>query len=230
MKKTCLQLAICLCIIGGVMTQNTFAQKPADSKYSLETELNLAGTTITAPGIKLRYFMSETMAISLGFNYSSSKETSNYTDLTTEASGSYEVSSSGMGISPGVQFHMAGTDKLSPYVGFSISIGMGSANTDGTDVGLDSMGVMGYSADVSSSSEMPWSSFGWGLNAGADYYFAESFYAGVEFSLGGSTTTYKEGDISWTAGGTTITATTDESTSASMGVSATGGIRLGWRF
>ena len=66
--------------MGVVMTQSTFAQKPADSKFSLETELNLAGTTITAPGIKLRYFVSETMAIRLGFDYSSYKDTYNPSD------------------------------------------------------------------------------------------------------------------------------------------------------
>ena len=84
--------------------------------------------------------------------------------------------------------------------------------------------------DFSYLKEMPTSTFGWGLIAGADYYFAESFYVGVELSLGGSTTTQKAGDTSTTTGGQTDTDTSDESKSASMGVSSSGGIRLGWRF
>jgi hypothetical protein len=210
--------------MGVVMSQSTFAQKPADSKFSLETQLNLAGTTITAPGIKLRYFVSETMAIRFGFDYSSDKDTYNPSD--SGSSGTWTESSSSMTISPGIEFHMAGTDRLSPYAGFGISIGMGTNNTEGSNA----TDAWTYMDAVSSSSEMPTSTFGWGLIAGADYYFAESFYAGVELGLGGTTVTYKEGDTSFTAGGTTTTTTSDESKSASMGVSATGGIRLGWRF
>ena len=210
--------------MGVVMTQNTFAQKPADSKFSLETQLNLAGTTITAPGIKLRYFVSETMAIRFGFDYSSDKDTYNPSD--SGSSGTWTESTSSMTISPGIEFHMAGTDRLSPYVGFGISIGMGSDNKEGTNATAADM----YLDDYSYSSEMPTSTFGWDLIAGADYYFAESFYVGVELSLGGETTTFKEGDTSSTAGGTTTTTTSDERKEASMGVSSSGGIRLGWRF
>ena len=210
--------------MGVVMTQSTFAQKPADSKFSLETELNLAGTTITAPGIKLRYFMSETMAIRFGFDYGSSKDSYNPSD--SGSTGTWTESGSGMAISPGIEFHMAGTDRLSPYAGFGISIGMGSNSTEGSNA----VDAWTYMDGISSSSEMPWSSFGWGLIAGADYYFADSFYAGVELSLGGNTVTYKEGDTSSTVAGTTTTTTSDESKAASMGVEATGGIRLGWRF
>jgi len=207
-----------------VMTQTTFAQKPADSKFSLETELNLAGTTVTVPGIKLRYFMSETIVIRLGIDYNSHKDTYNPSDSTL--SGTWVESGSGMAISPGIEYHMAGTDRLSPYVGFGISIGSGSDNTEGTNA----TDAWTHMDGISTSSEMPWSSFGWGLIAGADYYFADSFYAGLELSLGSSAMTYKAGDTSTTSGGTTITTTSDEMKMASMGVSASGGIRLGWRF
>jgi opacity protein-like surface antigen len=226
MKKILLKSSICLCVMGAVMTQNTFAQKPSESTYSLETRLTgLTGGQVAEPGINLRYFMSETMAIRLGFGYNSWKNTDNPSD-TSGSSGTWTESGSDMTISPGIEFHMEGTDRLSPYMGFGISIGMGSENTEGSNA----TDAMTYMDGISSSSEMPTSTFGWDLIAGADYYFAESFYVGVELSLGGETITSKEGDTSSTSGGTTTSTTSDESKEATMGVSSSGGIRLGWRF
>jgi outer membrane protein W len=111
-------------------TSLVMAQKPTEGNpSSLEVQLNLSGesNTMVAPSLKYRYFLSNNLAIRFGLAYNSSKETNNVAENAdgTGGTGTQEVSSSSFSVAPGVEYHFAGTDRLSPYLGLAISIGSG---------------------------------------------------------------------------------------------------------
>jgi outer membrane protein W len=216
-------------VLAGATTL-AMAQKPTEgAPHSVEVQMNLTGdvNTIVAPTLKYRYFLSENMAIRFGLGFNGSKETNNFTENAdgTGATGSQELQSSSWEVAPGFEYHFAGTDRLSPYLGVAIAIGGGKdtetwTNSDGSQ----------YVEDLSADVENPFSTFGVGLLAGADFYFAENFFVGAEFGYLISSVTEKEGSISVSAGGTTTSATTPERKFSANGFGETAAIRLGWRF
>jgi len=162
MKKFTLLLAA----IG--MSTVLMAQKPSteNSNFSLEGNINIDannGITWTAPQVRMRYFVNDTWAarVQLGL-----------TTTSTDDGAGTETSSSNIGIGLGAEYHMGGTDRLSPF--FSAGIGFGVANTD---VG----GV-----------ETSGSTFGLGIGAGMDYYVYQNVYLGVELGLTWQTTSLED--------------------------------------
>lgn len=211
-------------------TTLAMAQKPTEgAPHSVEVQMNLTGdvNTIVAPSLKYRYFLSENMAIRFGLGFDGSKAELNFSENAdgTGALGTQEVKSSGWEVAPGFEYHFAGTDRLSPYLGVAIAIGGGKDTETWTNFDGE-----GYAEGVSAEVENPFSTFGVGLLAGADFYFAENFFVGAEFGYLISSVTEKEGSISVSAGGTTTTATTPENKFSSNGFGETAAIRLGWRF
>ncbi len=225
MNQNFLLTAVFVCI--GTITM---AQKPTEGNASsLEVQLNLTGdaSTITAPGLKYRYFLSPNMAIRFGLDIASTNEENNYTENPdgTGATGTETLKTSGWVVSPGFEYHLAGTEKLSPYLGLVIGIGGGKSteewsNFDGT----------GYAEGVSASLEQPYSQFGVGLLAGADFYFAQNFFVGAEFGLTMNTVTSKEGEFRYSDPNGSQVSKTPEAKSSDMGIGETAALRLGWRF
>ena len=215
-------------------TSLVMAQKPTEGNpSSLEVQLNLTGAnnTMIAPSLKYRYFLSNNLAIRFGLAYNSSKETNNFAENGdgTGALGTQEVSSSSFGVAPGVEYHFAGTDRLSPYLGLAISIGSGKSK-ESWDNYADFGDGGGYADGVSAEVENPFSSFGIELLAGADYYVAENFFLGAEFGWATNTVTQKEGSVSVSIDGDTSSSTSPEQKSSSAGFGSVGGVRIGWRF
>ena len=206
------------------------AQKPTEgNSSSLEVQLNLTGnaSTITAPGLKYRYFLSPKMAIRFGLDLGSSNDENNFTENPdgTGATGTQTLKSSGWMVSPGFEYHCPGTEKLSPYVGLVIGIGGGKeteewSNYNGT----------GYEAGTSATIEAPYSQFGVSLVAGADFYFAQDFFVGAEFGFTTQSTTFKEGETRYSDSNGSSVTKTPESKSSEMGIGETAALRLGWRF
>jgi outer membrane protein W len=211
-------------------TTLAMAQKPTEgAPHSVEVQLNLTGdvNTIVAPSLKYRYFLSENLAVRFGLGFSGSKETNNVTENAdgTGGLGTQELKSSAWEVAPGIEYHFAGTDRLSPYLGLSIGIGGGKDSETWTNFDGES-----YAEGVSAEVTAPVSALNIGLLAGADFYFAENFFVGAEFGYLINSATQKEGDISVTVAGTTTTATTPEQKFSSNGFGETAAIRLGWRF
>ena len=220
-------------VLAGATTL-AMAQKPTEGNpSSLEVQLNLAGenNTVISPSLKYRYFLSSNLAIRFGLAYNSSKETNNVTENAdgTGASGSQEVSSSSFSVSPGIEYHFAGTDRLSPYLGLAINIG-GGKDKESWDNYADFGSGGGYAEGVSADVETPVSSFGVALLAGADYYIAENFFLGAELGWATNTFTQKEGEATVTIDGDSSTSKTPEQKSSSAGFGSVGGVRIGWRF
>ncbi|MBK8498573.1 MAG: outer membrane beta-barrel protein [Flavobacteriales bacterium] len=207
-----------------------FAQKPTEGDASsLEVQLNLTGdvNTIVAPMLKYRYFISDKMAIRFGLGLQSSTSTDNYTENNdgTGGKGKAEVKIMEWMAAPGFEYHCAGTERLSPYVGLSIGIGGGKR----TDKWTNYNGLY-FEQSYNVDSEQSYSSFGVGVLAGVDFYFAQNFFVGAEMGLTTQSTTYKEGKATVSDNGTTTSFKVPEAKESSMGISETAAIRLGWRF
>jgi outer membrane protein W len=203
-----------------------YAQKPAAGDKTIETTLDLnfgnPGITYGSPELRFRYFSSESMAFRLRLNLGSSSSTVKENNDSTEikTSSGFEL-----GLSPGVEFHLPGTTKLSPYFGAQLPISFGTGATIETtekDPTLGNTTTTGGSV------------FGIGLNLviGADYYITDGIYVGAETGLGlFNMTSIGEGSTKITIGGTTIEQKTGTSSTFDLfGVNPTAGIRLGMRF
>jgi outer membrane protein W len=219
-------------LVGAIaLTGSTFAQKATtDNPFSLEGQLGFNASTLSfnAPSLRFRYFVADNIAVRLTLGIDNSSETFNYyetEDMNVGASGT-EVNKSGMfNVAIGGEYHFAGTDRLSPYAGLDIIIGSGSSTNDWSNYN----GSV-YTADYTRAIEAKTSMFGVNLVAGADYYFAENFYLGMELGLGFGATTVKEGTDVTTVGGVSVTETTNEEKYSGFGNNFIGNFRLGWRF
>ncbi|MFN3963507.1 MAG: outer membrane beta-barrel protein [Fimbriimonadaceae bacterium] len=224
MKKSAL---IAMAILAGTALM---AQKPTEGNpSSLEVQLNLTGNvnTIVAPMLKYRYFLNPNMAVRFGFGLNTSKQENKFAENPdgTGGTGTQVVKSTEWLLMPGFEYHFEGTDRLSPYLGLSIGLGGGKDSEEWTNYDGN-----GYNNGVSATVESPYSSFGIGILAGTDYYFAQDFFVGAEFGYMISSLTLKESTTTVSSGGTTNTIKTPEAKASSMGFNETAAIRLGWRF
>lgn len=228
-------------LIGGIILSSAvMAQKPTDgAPMSLEGQLGLgfgtgSGVTFSSPAIRFRYWVTENIAARVTFGVDNT--TNNFTvnngpDLDS-ANGTYKTMDNNWTASLGGEYHFAGTDRLSPYAGVDISFGGGTDKTEGTDAS----GPATYNAGYTEETSTPYSTFGFSLVAGTDYYFAENFYVGLELGLYWMSTTLKEGEF-------TVDDTNPGPSASSTGImreedkfsdlntmAPTGNFRLGWRF
>lgn len=234
MKKLFLSLAL---VAAGVAA---YAQKPAAGDKTAEVSFTGAGLNsfnYTTPELRFRYFASENMAyrlrLSVGSTSSSDKE--KVTVGGSEVEVERKVSSGFMfNITPGVEWHLAGTSKLSPYYGAQLNIGLGGGGSTEWTNALGG-GPGGYTGVASGNSAKTTNGtmFGFGLSTfmGADYYITDGIFVGGEFGLGlFAMTSTGEGENSSTTGGTTTTTKTGTSgTTDILGVTS-GNVRLGFKF
>lgn len=187
MKKTIITLL-------AVLTLATFTQaqdwKPAAKNKSLEVNFApLGGSPISIGGVQFRMFNSETSAIRaglfLGFS-SSNKVTQDKADSTSPASaGAAELktksSSFEIGLQPGIEMHMAGTERLSPYWGAVLDLGF-KGSTEKKEVGGATASAAVYEATTKNKEGFV--RLGVMLALGTDWYFAKKAYLGAEMGVG----------------------------------------------
>lgn len=232
MKKLFLPL-VALFASATVMAQDF---KPVAGNVTLEANVNLLGGSVNLNNslnqIKARYFLSDDMAVRVGFGLgmSTTKNVAN-----TDSSWTEDKMSS-WSFSPGIEKHFEGTDRLSPYAGLDIMIG--GANFKGESLDINGFGKTETTYEgITSTGDRAYGMFGVNLVAGTDFYFAKHIYLGYEIGFGFSS----QKDKDWTttststSGTTTTTVTTesgkDEGTKWS-GISANvrNGIRFGFVF
>jgi hypothetical protein len=244
MKKTILSLAL---VAMGIAA---YAQKPAAGDKTVEFNLNFqTGTAgvgyangVNALGtqeLRFRYFMADDMAIRLkvGLGSSTTKSSDMQSiggaDVTAERT---EKTGFGFALTPGIEKHFAGTDKLSPFFGAELPIGILSGSTVEVSNGDNAAGTATGTGDAYKSETGSQFNIGLRLVLGADYYFTDAIYLGVEGGLGiFSMTSTGEGTTSMTtgnAGGAPVTVegkSLKSSSSDLFGASA-GTLRLGYKF
>ena len=229
-----------LVLVGAVaLVGSTFAQKPSadESKYSFEGNINFAGNNgiiWEAPSLRFRYFLNDNIAgrlqIGLGDGMGTPRsEMYHFAENTdgTGAVGTETITRMQWMAQIGAEYHLEGTDRLSPYFMLGLNFGGGSqktewANYDGND----------YNANYTSRlAEGGTSMFGFNLGAGMDFYVFENVYFGLELGLGFMTHTLKEGTSTSIIGGTTFSGKSLESKTSFIGTNAMNtAFRLGWRF
>lgn len=162
----------------------TYAQgdvlKQEGGEHNIEVQFApLGGSPISIGGIKYRHFTSATMAwrADVFIGYSSS------TDITQQENDDLDLlelrdmsSEFNISLSPGIEMHLEGTRRLSPYYGGVLNIGYSSEKED-SEMQVDD--------DVETQTTTD-GSFTLGLNAvfGFDYYIARNIYLGSELGFG----------------------------------------------
>lgn len=172
-----------IAVFAGVATFASAQFKPEAGQKTLEVNFTpLGGAPISINGIKLRMFNDATTAYRLGINlnYASSKtRTGTTADFSTEL---YDKSTvMGISLQPGIEKHMGGTTRLSPYMGAILDLGFQSS----TDVTEAENGTTPNQVDQTTIKGAN-GFFRIGLNAvaGADYYMTNKVYIGVEVGYG----------------------------------------------
>jgi outer membrane protein W len=225
-----------------VLSSTLFAQKPSssDAKYSLEGNINYDATngfSWTAPNLRARYFINDNIAARVQLGLGSSSEKSLYyaaNDSTFSSPGTIVDKSSSWTMQLGAEYHLKGTDKLSPYFMAGINFGGMSMSTKGTNVDEiidpinDAIFEDGSTHEMKTSSSM----FGIGLGAGMDYYVFDNVYLGLELGWGWSRINDKGGSYSsTTAGGSSEGDIPSLGSNSNMGTGAMNtAFRIGWRF
>jgi opacity protein-like surface antigen len=173
------------------LSSTMFAQKATtDNPYSLEGAVNFTGSegmTWKAPDVRLRYFFKDNLAARVTLGYISTSEED------------FDVSASSIGL--GVEYHLAGNDKMSPYFAGGLVIGSGSTTETFGD----------------QTTTYKNKSLGFGTVAGLDYYVTENLYLGLEINL-----------VSFNSN--TIPVLDKNITSTALTLGGGSSIRMGWRF
>jgi len=211
-----------------------YGQKPDKNSVTSEVQLNFqTGTSaisISSPELKGRYFFNNQFAGRLTFGIWGTKTVSNYFENPdgTGGVGKQEKSSSEFTIGLGVEKHLKGTERLSPYFGAGILYSSGTtdeitrSNTDGTNYAPNFIQNIIPGAT---------NSFGLNVLMGADYYFVNNIYIGIEIAWGYQSGTTAQGtDESITSGNVSTIYVTPETSTTGFAVSTNSGLRLGFRF
>ncbi len=210
-----------------------FAQKPTAGSITTEigltsvigTPTNAANPAGLAQGVlRGRYFMNEGMAVRASFGLGMGSTT---TTLTGGAADQETVTkTTGFALGLGIEKHLSGTSKLSPYIGGELGFGIGSGSIEITNLG-------GVNGDKSTTTGGGTTNLRLNALIGADYWIVERVYIGAELGVGlfGSTST-AEAETETVIGGATAKVTTPGSKGSSFGINpnALGLVRIGLLF
>ena len=167
--------------------QFSLAQKAEKGNKTIETTLNLqignAPIGLTISEIRMRYFLKNNIALRarLAFNFDKSTDYS-YDGLNpTNPPFTINQQSNDFKFILGLEKHLTGTEKLSPYFGAEAGLGISSMRKDGTNT----INGVSYTENgqMSLINSGGFSAYG-GLVFGADYYFLPSIYVGAEIGYG----------------------------------------------
>lgn len=221
MKKLLLSL-VTVFALTTVNAQENESYKPASGDVTAEfgltgglasTGVSFSGTTNVVAGttdymLRGRYFNDASSAYRVSAYVHSINSSVKVTD-----SKSASTSNTALKLGFGLEKHFKGTKRLSPYIGGDFLVGVGLQSTNNE------------AADTKTSGP---TSFGVGVRGvlGADYYFVQNVYLGVEAGLG---VMYNSlGKATATSGSTQVT--TSEGGSSFNVDPAIVGVRLGFVF
>lgn len=232
MKKF-LMIAMCASMFY-VTTEAQTTYKQSGGAKNLEVNFApLGGSPISIGGIKYRKFDStgnKAYRLNVFIGSSSKKEITQQEDAPNYVA-ELTKKTSGMNISirPGIEKHMAGTDRLSPYMGAELNLTFNTSkkveefenNATTTDVStyeVTTKGADGYT------------SIGLGLVSGCDFYFAKSIYLGAEIGFGFNMTSMSDKKTESGQTPSVPSVTENQGSSFQFGPTFISAIRLGWLF
>lgn len=232
-------LAVTALLAGIATTQAQEQYRPAGGEKNLELMVApLGGSPVTMAGIKYRHFGSATSAMRLGVFVgfdNKSTITQDENSVSKDLELKKKESNITIAVQPGIEKHMTGTDRLSPYMGGYVDLSFTTKNKkEESQLTLASgNNEIGYSQTKSGS-------LGLGLNlvAGFDYYLAKSLYFGTELGFGLATTMPMKNKTEDVVLNDDMTGTKtvsgdgkkNNTSSFQIGPNVVGQLRLGWLF
>ena len=173
MKK--LILLLCFAIL--FVTIN--AQKQDEGSQTIEMEFSPLGSEpFKINALRYRYFLQDNLAIR-GSIFMGGKRNTTLSDttggmpMTKNRNGNFDFS-----IRPGIERHFEGTDKLSPYAGAELFLGLNFTKDNEESLWSDNKTIQTTINKTSSSS------FGTNIFMGADYYISDHLFLGAELGFG----------------------------------------------
>jgi len=206
MKKIILSLVAAATLLATTVNAQTTTEadyKPAAGDNTLELQLApLGAAPFSMGGIRYRRFLDATTALraTVYLGYTSSTEVTQQAD---EFPGAQELktknSSFEIGIRPGIEKHLAGTSRLSPYFGGELDFAIKTSKEKeevqaGTDVEENVI-----------KNEDGFTRFGLNGIFGADYYIAPKVFLGAELGFGFAFTKDSKTVTEPAGGGDTVT-------------------------
>lgn len=216
--------------------------KPAKGANNFELNfVPLNGKPIQMTYIRYRRFLSEKTAIRLGVGLSlnttkgDSVFASNVTANSTVKS-EYKTTKMGWAIKPGIEMHMEGTNRLSPYMGFELDIA-GQSTKDVNPQGVDAKDELTIVTDENKN-KGGFMRIGANLLAGVDCYITKHLYLGTELGFGFAMVNYKDYKMSTEYPSTVVAPTPDpgnpdpvtQGKEMNVGPNFNSSIRLGFIF
>ncbi len=233
-------------------SQNETTFKPSKNDWATELNINPFKGELSLNNslkqIKVRKFTQDNVALRFGFNANRLSSTfENVNPYGTNASVyKNNRSSTTVGINFGVEKHLKGTKRLSPYIGLDIELANKSSKqeiTNGqvtttikgswTNVATSYSGYDQYGNPIArqtySEDEKAFFSYGLNVVSGFDFYISRHFFFGSEFSFGFQNKNYKNLEVSTTGSASNPSNNTEQKNSAfTFGPSVINGIRLGY--
>ncbi len=225
-------VAVIMACIATAQAQTQY--RPAGGEKNLELMFApLGGSPVSMAGIKFRKFGSATSALRLGVFVGFQNKNTILQDEDTPAGMSEltkKESSFTIAIQPGIEKHLTGTERLSPYFGGYLDLSY--SNTNKKEETQLPNNKIGYD-------QTKGGALGLGINAvaGFDYYFAKSLYLGSELGFGVAATlpmTNKTESLALNTDGNEVTTSGDSKkdnmNSIQVGPNVVAQLRLGWLF
>ena len=233
MKKVIISAALLFTACSFTMAQDS-GFKPAAGANNLELNfVPLNGKPIQLTYIRYRRFLSETTAFRLGvgISYSSTKADSvlksNVTPGSTVES-TYKMNKMGWNLKPGIEKHMAGTDRLSPYIGAELDLA-GQSSKELTPVGLSPTDEVMTTTDKNKN-KGGFFRLGLGLVAGFDCYIVKNLYLGTELGFGFQMVKYSDYKQTSVPAPATAKDPVSQGSETNIGPNFNSSIRLGYNF
>ena len=142
----------------------------------------------------------------------------------TGETGTVDIARSQWNLGLGAEYHLTGTDKMSPYFSAGISFGQGSYQENWKYSDGAAYSAVITDAEITGG----YSSFGWGLGAGFDYYVADNLYLGLELNL--TSTSVNNDATNVTVMGNPAGFEPENTMTYTNIGAAHGSVRIGWRF
>ncbi len=233
-------------LLGLMLATSVWAQKPGAGAITAEYLLDLSQLGLFTAGsgnpyslvnqsVRARYFFNDDLALRVHLGLNGNKEEEKFAENSdgTGNVGTRSAKYNKITFGVGAEKHFAGTDRLSPFVGFQILFTATSAsedwnNYDGSGYATDYTLTITNSATVMSTNYNAGSTISVGPYIGFDYYITDAIYLGTEFGLGFSSTSNKDVTIETKVGNTTTTQKTLGGKSGGFYTSALGSIRFGF--
>jgi hypothetical protein len=250
MKKIAILATIILTVVSITKSYGQDTLKASNRNFLTELNVNLFQGQISLNSainqIKLRYMTSDYSAYRMGITIDSKRFADNDESVygTNPTKDKETKTSTLLAVSFGKEKHFAGSKRLSPYIGFELTLGYkwskheiettsGTTTYDGA--WRESQYVQynnGYNTgyySISSFAERGYFSYGLNIVTGFDFYVAKHLFIGYEIEFGYNHKDYTKIDITSTSGSTSDP-TDYSSKESSFGARVINGIRIGYVF